>query len=273
MRFWKVQASGNDFVLIDCRKDKKTKAWYSRFARVRCDRKFGVGADGVLVAETVTGGGLRMRIFNADGSEAEMCGNGARCFALWANGTRGRGTMSFETLAGTIQAEIGAVKSGIGQAAVRLSDPFGLKMGIPLKVLGKDIHVHHINTGVPHAVVFVADVNGIDVKTIGQALRYHKAFSPAGTNVNFVECTGKDTIRIRTYERGVEDETLACGTGTCASAIVSALTVNDSRKKYAVTVTTQSGETLRVRFGKTENSISDVWFQGKTQIVFEGNLC
>jgi len=278
MKFWKVQASGNDFVLIDCRKDKKNRTWYGRFARTWCDRKFGVGADGLLVAETTAQDRLRMRIFNADGSEAEMCGNGARCFALWHRRQGSDCTSqicenSFETLAGTISAQVGTLKNGVGQAAVRLSDPFGLRMGVPVKVLGKDIHVHHINTGVPHAVVFVADVDGIDVKTIGKALRFHKAFAPAGTNVNFVECTGKDSIRIRTYERGVEDETLACGTGTCASAIVSALTVDDSRHTYAVTVTTRSGDTLRVRFEKSEDTIHDVWFQGKTQIVFEGNLC
>jgi diaminopimelate epimerase len=272
MKFWKVQASGNDFVMIDCRDKAKSSAFYARFAKQYCDRRFGVGADGILVAEKA-GKHLKMRIFNADGSEAEMCGNGSRCFALWAvmQGIA-KNPVRFMTRAGLIEARIGTVKNNSAPSAVRLSDPKGLKFDIPVDVNGRTIRVNFINTGVPHAVIFVEGVDTIDVASIGRAVRNHRQFLPAGTNVNFVEQVAPGKLHIRTYERGVEDETLSCGTGTCASAIISVLASGDEKSPCTVEVTSKSGELLTVTFSHDNAVVHDVWFEGKAFIVFEGCL-
>lgn len=278
MQFWKVQASGNDFVLIDGRAKKQSTAAYKTMAKKVCDRKFGIGADGLLVVEKSKKADFTMRIFNADGSEAEMCGNGARCFAFWVVKyivKKQQIAFTFETIAGIICADVdlGAKPSDSCMVKIGFSDPKAMAFDAKIKV-GKDtINVDFVNTGVPHAVIFVKDIEKVDVKGIGAAVRYHKHFAPAGTNVNFVQVRKPHDILIRTYERGVEDETLSCGTGTCAASIVTALRQQGARALYRMSVTARSGEVLKVDFTKDETGAPvDVWMQGKAYEVFTGTV-
>jgi len=227
-------------------------------ARSLCDRKFGIGADGLLLLNKLKNADLGLRIFNADGSEARMCGNGARCAALFGRKSKGR----IITGAGIINTEVYA-----GRVRIRLTEPKGIRLDIPLKVNARLIRVNFINTGVPHAVVFVNGIDNIDVANIGRRIRFHTKFAPAGTNVDFVEVKGKDLIVIRTYERGVEDETLACGTGSVAAGLIFALKSDLDR---LVKVRTQGGEELKVYFKKENKNFRDVWLEGSAKIVYKG---
>ena len=257
INFTKMVASGNDFVVVEACQSISTSG-YRDLAKKMCDRKFGVGADGLLVIGKSQKADIRMRIFNADGSEAEMCGNGARCAALYT----GKKNMRLETLAGIIEAIVSR-----DLVKIKLTDPHSLKLDLPVKVGSRSLWVNFINTGVPHAVIFVDGLENIDVHSLGRHIRNHKEFSPKGTNVNFIEVLDNDSIAIRTYERGVEAETLACGTGSTASALVFALRAGIN--KY-VFVHTRSGEVLKVYFNRTDNKFSDVWLEGKASIVYEG---
>lgn len=272
IEFYKLQASGNDFILID------QKLNYKNFAKKYCERKFGIGADGVLVIEPSKTADFKMRIFNSDGSEAQMCGNGARCAGFWAEICTERSlpfrSIKFETKAGIIETT-SIVKRGnnYGNVAVKMSKPFGLRIDLPIKVLGKTIKADFINTGVPHTVIFVEGIDNIDVAGIGREIRFHKQFQPAGTNVDFVEIMKEDRINIRTYERGVEAETLACGTGSAASAILAnyKLFPEDERiNKCKIDIGTQSGEVLSVSFSRANKEISDLCLEGKAYLVYKG---
>ena len=254
VKFTKMVASGNDFVVTE----NNTLS-----AKSVCDRKFGIGADGLLVLGKSRVADIRMRIFNADGSEAEMCGNGARCAAFYAASQRGDAKkISIETKAGIINAEVNK-----DIVKIKMTEPKGLNLDISIKVNDRDLRANFINTGVPHTVIFVSGIDRIDVDSIGRAIRYHKRFSPAGTNVNFVEVLGKDAIRIRTYERGVEGETLACGTGSTAAALIFAFKNN---VENLVKVRTESKEVLKVYFNQEKNKFKDVWLEGKAKIVYKG---
>jgi diaminopimelate epimerase len=257
INFTKMVASGNDFVVVDSRR-KSHVAGLSSFARKICDRKFGIGADGLLILDKSKAADVRMRIFNADGSEAEMCGNGARCTAKFA----GAKVRSLKTQAGIIKTKIMGDK-----VSIKLTDPQGIRLDIPVMVNGRLIKVNFINTGVPHAVIFTAGLEKIQVPVIGRFIRYHKQFAPKGTNVNFVVVLNKNAIKIRTYERGVEDETLACGTGSVASALIFAL---KSKAKDKVMVHTKGGEALKVYFKREGLDFSEVWLEGKAQIAYKG---
>lgn len=280
VHFYKFQASGNDFVLLDKRKflKGKNKGALSAAARKICLRKTGVGADGLLFIEPSRRSDFKMRIFNADGSEAEMCANGARCAALWKFKSDFKGkAIKFDTQAGVIEAFL---KSGVknnkilstARVKIKVTDPFDWKKLLMVKVLGRNINLSFINTGVPHAVIFVEGLNTIDVERIGRAVRYNKFFFPYGTNVNFVEAVDSRNIKIRTYERGVESETLACGTGCVASAIVYTLKRKNKSKKVTLRVKTKGGEVLTVNFQHKEEKIQDVWLEGKASLVYEGVL-
>jgi diaminopimelate epimerase len=258
--FTKMVAAGNDFVVI--RQPGITPAGLKKLALKCCSRKFGIGADGLLVMDKSKKADIAMRIFNADGSEAEMCGNGARCIGLYASKLLRKPTLDIETGAGIIKA---VIKGDIVKA--RLSEPKDIKLNLPIKLSGRKLSVNYINTGVPHAVVFSAGLDKINVKGIGRLIRYHKSFFPKGANVNFVEVAGSNSIVVRTYERGVEDETLACGTGSTASALVFAL---KSGAKDKVKVRTRSGEILRVYFKNEFNKLNDVWLEGKVNIAYKG---
>ncbi len=264
--FFKMSGSGNDFILIDNRDGSLAVGDdVAAFARSVCERKVSVGADGLFIIERSDRVDFRWRFYNADGSEAEMCGNGARCAARFACllGIAGE-RMSFETGAGIIDAE---VRGDI--VKVRLTAPHSLAMEDQVRIGNQLLTVHSINTGVPHAVHFLHDLEGFDVFAVGRAIRTHEHFRPAGTNANFVAVVDDHTLRVRTYERGVEDETLACGTGSVASALIAA------RKGFVqspVDVRVQSGELLRIYFEMTADGFTNVYLEGKATVVYQGKL-
>jgi diaminopimelate epimerase len=231
-----------------------------------CDRHRGVGADGVLVLERPTNGAdFRMRYYNADGGEAEMCGNGARCFARYADRTAGPlKNVSFETPAGVIGAELK------GQlVTLQMSRPDDLRLRLEVPVDGEKIQAHYVDSGVPHVVVPVARIEEVDVRSLGATLRHHPMFAPRGANANFSEQCGPRKIAIRTYERGVEDETLACGTGVVASAIIFAASENVDGP---IDVLVRGGDTLQVDFTRDGDSFSKVMLTGPADFVFDGTI-
>lgn len=259
--FYKMVATGNDFVVVDNR--EKAVGDVVSFAREVCQRQRGVGGDGLLLIETSQRGDFKMRIFNADGSEAEACGNGFRCAALLAHERLGFPKKHrFESLAGIIDAEVKG-----NRVRIRLMDPKEFKGREEMKVNGRVLHYYFIRVGVPHVVVFVEGLSKVPVFEIGREIRYHPRFQPAGTNVNFVEVTGPASIHVETYERGVEQNTLACGTGSTASAIVSSI-VNGLQAP--VRVKTRGGEILTVDFTKKGERVQDVYLEGEAKFVFEG---
>ncbi len=262
--FAKLEGTGNDFILIDNRNgafEAFSQGLEKReLVRRVCDRKRGVGADGLILIEESTNPEVHFKwqFFNSDGSTAEMCGNGARCAARFAfeKGIAPE-KMLFETGAGVIEASVEgrAVK-------VRLTPPKDLKEDLTVE----GIKGHYINTGVPHFIVFVDRVDAVDVESVGRKIRYSELFSPAGTNVNFAEVRVDGEIRVRTYERGVEGETLACGTGAVASAIVSHVRFG---LNSPVKVRVRSGEFLEVYF---DRDLKGVFLKGKVNYVFDGKL-
>jgi len=264
LRFTKMNGAGNDFILFDNRTGD-IDLDRDQIAQL-CDRHRGIGADGVLLLENSTNGAdFRMRYFNADGGEAEMCGNGARCFARFANKVGGqKAKLSFETPAGVISAE---VKGDL--VTLRMTDPTDLRLDIDLPMAGEKTSVHFVNTGVPHVVIPVAKIDDADVQRDGAAIRHHKMFSPNGTNVNFIERHGPNKIAIRTYERGVEDETLACGTGIVASALIFAASEKSSSP---ITVLARGGDELQVGFEKVDGSFRNVTLTGPAEFVFQGEI-
>jgi diaminopimelate epimerase len=264
LRFTKMDGAGNDFILIDNRTGD-VDLNRSQIARL-CDRHRGIGADGVLLLENPSDhADFRMRYFNADGGEAEMCGNGARCFARFAQKmARTEGKISFETPAGVISAELTG-----DLVTLRMTEPTDLRLAVPLSPGSQKRVFHFINSGVPHVVVPVAQVGDVDVPQEGSTIRHHEMFSPKGANVNFIEKRGPDKIAVRTYERGVEDETLACGTGVVASALIFAATEN---VKGPITVIARGGDELCVAFERIDKQFRNVTLTGPAEFVFEGTI-
>lgn len=264
--FTKMVASGNDFIVIESSHQSPVTS-HKLLVKKICDRKYGVGADGMLLLEKSKIADTRMRVFNADGSEAEMCGNGARCTAFYLGPQVPRSPghqklMNIETKAGVIDAEV------VGDdVKIKLTDPKDVKLDIPIKIKSKNIKVNFIDTGVPHAVIFTEGLEKIDILPLGRLIRYHKKFSSRGTNVDFVEVLGNDSIEVRTYERGVENETLACGTGSAASALIFALKTAAAGKIY---IHTRSREILTLYFVRTAGKFDNVWLKGKARKVYEG---
>ena len=216
--FWKMHGAGNDFLLFDDR-NLSFPARDSAFVARLCDRRRGVGAEGVVLIQPPSSNAhFRMRFFNPDGSEADMCGNGARCVARLASELRAApDDMLVETPAGILRAEI------IPRAVrIHLSPPKDWRPNLSISWNGRSWVFHHLNSGVPHAVCFVDDLSALDVPAFGSFVRRHPLFSPAGANVDFAQVSGPAELAVRTFERGVEAETLACGTGIAASAIVAA---------------------------------------------------
>ncbi len=266
--FWKMSGSGNDFVVVDNRQ-KVIKGSLSAWARRLCHRQFGVGADGLLLLEPSHEAAFRMVYFNGDGSRATMCGNGARCMA-WVAHEKGVAGNAFQFLtdAGLVGANVN------GQTVeVTLSDAHSYKPVFPVRVGKKTYKVSFINTGVPHAVVHVADVDHVNVDEQGRLLRFHKVFGVGGTNVNFTQRLDEHTLKVRTYERGVEGETLACGTGVAASAITAAL---QGIVKPVVRALTAGGDKLTVRFdwpaGQASQAITHVRLKGPVALTFKGEF-
>lgn len=265
--FIKMAGAGNDFVIIDA---PKTRMNLKRLAVKVCDRTNGIGADGLMVFDQSARADYRMRIINADGSEAEMCGNGARCMAAYIvrHKRPRKKTFTMETLAGILEA-----KAANEVADVRLSDPEDYRPEIAIDLNDRDVTLHYVDTGVPHVIIYVEGLEGIDVKAIGRPIRNHEEFTPRGTNVNFVEFLEKDLVNCRTYERGVEDETKACGTGSVAAAIVSYLQLNPgiiNKKGARMRVRTRSGEVLRVTFDINECVVNNVHLKGSAKFIARG---
>lgn len=261
--FYKMQGSGNDFILIDDRKGILKGKGLTGLARTVCDRHYSVGADGLIVIVPSRKADFKWRFFNADGSEAGMCGNGSRCAARFAFLRKiAKKTMAFETLAGIIRAEVKAKK-----VKVQLTNASNLRQNIPVPFEGGARTGHYINTGVPHVVYLSGELATEDVDGVGRRTRYHDLFKPAGTNVNFIQVQGKHKLSIRTYERGVEGETLACGTGSVAAALVAA-----SLRMVAspVQVTTRSGEKLTVTFEGDAEGFKDIYLEGEAVVICEG---
>jgi diaminopimelate epimerase len=266
IKFSKLTAAGNDFVLIDNMQSTIDVCDYANIAKKLCNRRYSIGGDGLIFLEKSDCFDFKMKYFNSDGSYASMCGNGARSVAKFAYVFKISKSKKiiFETDAGTINAEI------LKNDNVKLSmyDPKDLKQNINIKIDNEDINIDFINTGVPHAVVFVDNVENIDILKIARNIRYNDLFfDVGGTNVNFVEVINHDTIKVRTYERGVEGETLACGTGIIASGILSVC------KKFVdnpVNILARGGDKLRVSFEKTNNIIKNVVLEGPAIISFNG---
>jgi len=265
LEFTKMNGAGNDFVLMDNRSGDLDLG-QAEIARI-CDRHRGVGADGLLLVEPAEkGADVRMRYYNSDGGEAEMCGNGARCFSKFAGHlVKANSKLRFETIAGIIESE----QLEDGQVRLQMSDPVGLSEPVMLEIDGEPTEVHFVNTGVPHAVIFVDSIDGIDPVSSGRAVRRHEHFQPDGTNANFVEISGQDRIAIRTYERGVEAETLACGTGVVACALISHLRRGVAKP---VTVRVRGGDDLGVDWTPGENGPTKVLLTGPADLVFTGTI-
>jgi len=263
--FTKMSGSGNDFILIDHREPLLKEDRLKDFIRKVCQRRVSVGADGLILIEGSKKADFKWRFYNADGSEAEMCGNGGRCAARFAylKGIAGP-SLRFETLAGILSARVDGKKVNL-----EMTKPFGLKLDQTISVDGVEQIFSSINTGVPHAIIFVDDLEGVDIVRIGRAIRYHSYFAPSGTNADFVRVTKGSQLSIRTYERGVEDETLACGTGAVASALIAAF---KGLVKSPVTIETRGKEILTVSFEIEAKEVKKVFFEGDVHIIYEAEM-
>lgn len=265
--FVKMTAGGNDFVLFDNRNETIPKD-YVALAKKVCERKFSIGADGLLILEKSQEADFRMIYYNADGSRAAMCGNGARCIARFANLLKIAPTkMNFVTDAGILSAEVKGET-----VKLKMSEPADLKLDFEVRLEeGKEFHLSFINTGVPHAVLMVTDLEKTEVQELGKAIRYHKEFAPEGTNANFIFYRDEHTLFIRTYERGVEGETLACGTGAVAAALICAA---KNLVKSPVICQPRSGETLKVYFQQDAESgaFKDVFLEGPATLCYKGEI-
>ncbi len=263
--FWKMHGASNDFILVDDRAQTfpaGNRAWLAKIM----SRRTGVGSEGILLIQPAQAGGdFRMRFFNPDGGEAEMCGNGARCVARLAHDQKiAHERMRFETVAGIIGAEIRG-----DNVLLHMTEPRDWRMNGTLKLDDRSLTYHFVNSGVPHAVVEVQDLDATNVQALGSQIRHHRDFAPAGTNANFIAVTGPDSIRVRTYERGVEAETLACGTGIVASGLIAGRL---GRVKTPVRVTPASGDVLEVNYTATADGATAVTLLGPAVHVFEGTL-
>ncbi len=265
--FMKLSGAGNDFVIINNLNNIVDSAdtQFKNFVSKVCQRRMSVGADGVLLVEDSDDVDFRMRYFNADGGEVETCGNGARCISKFAflHGIVSE-KMRFLTNAGIYEAEVVGDNVKVG-----MSDPTDIRINVPLKLDDGKHTVGFANTGVPHVVFFVEDLKDTDVFDMGQQTRYHNDFKPEGTNANFIHIHSEELLEIRTYERGVENETLACGTGSIASAIVSA---SLGKVQSPVSVKTASGVILIIHFDLMNDEPKNVYLEGDARVIFAGEL-
>lgn len=272
MDFWKMNGAGNDFIVINDMERRIPDEKLGELARRVCERHLSVGADGMMVVRPAQDGGdYRMVFFNSDGSEGEMCGNGARCICRYGyeNGLAGE-VQRVETLSGTVTGR----RIDRRQYRVRLNDPSVFRPDYPIEVDGRVYPCAYVelgSPGLPHAAVPYEDLAGADenaLRALGRKMRYHPAF-PKGANVNFYEILGPDHLYERTYERGVEDFTYACGTGTGSVVAVLSRTGKVSGKNVRVDMT---GGTLSIDVTDTGDKITDIYLTGPTNIVCRGVL-
>ena len=263
--FFKMSGSGNDFIVIDNRRRAVEDAQLSRFIVNVCRRKLSTGADGLILIESSTAADFKWRFYNSDASRAEMCGNGARCAARYAFLTGIAGPeLTFETDVGIVSASIVENRVKVG-----MTDPSEVTPNIMLDLAAGSRRMAAINTGVPHVVLEVPDLETTDVCGIAREIRYHRTFAPAGTNVNFITPLADDTIAVRTYERGVEDETLACGTGSIAAALVTAARHGTGSPIH---VKTRGGTLLTIHFTRRDGRFRDVYLEGDARIIYSGEM-
>jgi len=258
LKFYKYQGTGNDFVMVDNR-DQKLSKNDTKLVKHLCDRKFGVGADGLILLENSEDpdDDFKMIYFNADGNESSMCGNGGRCLVAFAK-------------------YLGIIENSARFTAIDGVHEASIQEGIvSLKMQDVDNIFDHenfifLNTGSPHHVIFTENINEIDIKKEGSIIRYSDRYKDNnGTNVNFVEPVAEDTFSVRTYERGVEDETLSCGTGVTAVALAAFKTMKTNSNQ--VKVITPGGQ-LSISFEQIEKGFSDVWLSGPAEFVFKGEI-
>jgi len=263
--FYKMSGSGNDFIVVDNRTAIVDKENLGQFVASICRRKLSVGADGVILLEASERADFKWRFFNADGGEVEMCGNGGRCAARLAylKGIAGS-RLSFETKSGVIWAEVTG-----GRVKLEMPEPTTPELDYPLEVEEEAFMVSSITVGVPHVVIWVSHLETSPVFRLGRAIRYHGRYAPAGTNVNFVEQLDDGTFSIRTYERGVEDETLACGTGSVATALIAA---TKGIAASPAVLHTRGGEALKVYFEGSGDDFRNVFLEGDARVIYEGRL-
>lgn len=264
LHFFKLSGSGNDFVIVDNFKLKLPFDFYKGIVTKLCNRNNGIGADGLIVLNQDEGVDFRWDFFNSDGSVAEMCGNGSRCAArLFAN-LYGKRKISIQTLAGVIYAEVNE-----NLVKVKLSESSNIVDNMEIYMDGEVVVGSFVNTGVPHFVIIVDNVNDVDVRGLGRKIRFHERFEPAGTNVNFVQKLNSSMIKVRTYERGVEDETLACGTGASASAIICGY---KNLTTSPVKVITSGGEELFIYFTINNSKATELFLEGNVKLICEGDV-
>lgn len=272
MRFWKMNGAGNDFIILNGLEEKLPPEELPALVRALCRRRLSIGADGLMVVEPPRAGGdYRMRFFNSDGAEAEMCGNGARCICRYGyeNGLAGT-VQHVETAAGPVTGE----RIDRRNYRIRLNDPAVLAPEFPVTLDGKRWDCSYVelgDPGVPHAAVplpGLRDWPEDELRRLGRGLRYHPAF-PRGANVNFYEVTGPDRLYARTYERGVEDFTLACGTGS--GAMAAALTLRGAVSGRGVEVETAGG-VLRLDVTRDGERITGLFLTGPTNVVAVGEI-
>ena len=273
VNFTKMSGTGNDFIIIDHRRPFLDDIDLAGFVRSVCRRKFSVGADGLILIEDSDTADFSWRFFNGDGSVAEMCGNGARCAArfAFANGIA-PAAMHFETVAGIIEAFV----DPDGSVKIRLTNPVDIRLNMVVNMSGVEMALHSVNTGVPHTVMLADDVGTVQVEEMGRMIRFHEEFQPAGTNANFIQVLSENALKVRTYERGVEGETMACGTGAVASAVIAALL---GKVTGPVEITTSGGEKLIIHFtliGEPGSLALDpgagIFLEGPADFIYDGKL-
>ena len=265
LSFWKMSGSGNDFILVDNRRGAVPAGEGPALARRLCARGFSVGADGLILLERSREADFAWRFYNADGSEAAMCGNGGRCAARFAFLRKiAPARMRFLTGAGPIRAEVRG-----DRVKLELPPPSGYRERVPVDIADRPVEAGFVVVGVPHAVLHAESLESVPVAEWGRPLRHHAAFGPAGANVNFFRVEGPRALRVRTYERGVEGETHACGTGSVATSLVAAAA---GLVASPVTVTTSGGEKLKVHFRRRGDRFTEVFLEGGADVVYEGRM-
>ncbi len=261
--FTKMNGCGNDFVVIDNR-DQQFPFDPATFARLVCRRRLSVGADGLILIENSSEADFCWQFYNSDGSRAEMCGNGARCASRYAYLNHIAGAeLSFVTDAGVIEATI----RGDG-VRLKMTPPSDLRQNIVVDLEEYEIAVDFINTGVPHTVVACDDLEHADVAEQGRAIRYHQQFVPQGTNVNFYSVLKEGQAALRTYERGVEAETMACGTGAVASALI----LSQKLDWPSPIMIQTTGGRLTIYFSRDDGRFCEIYMEGDAKIVYTAQL-
>lgn len=262
--FCKMQGSGNDFILIDCMENKFEYS-LEILAKYLCDRHYGVGADGIILIYESELADFKMRIFNSDGTEAEMCGNGIRCFAkyVFEKNKIDKTEFSIETLAGIKKVKLELENKKVMSVTVNMGKPEIDNIKYIIEIEEKQYQIYPIGMGNPHAVCFVKNVDEFDVEKIGPILEKYKYF-PNKTNVEFVQILDDSTIKVRVWERGV-GETNSCGTGACASSMIA---IDEKFVKNEVTVNLKGGK-LNIKYNKENDTIE---LKGPAESVFEGEI-